>query len=273
MTTKTFLYHCLREPLVAFMTTALAIFGIYSLYSEPEKETIAITSAMVQDIVQYRAEILGRMPDDNEKQRLIEEFVNTEILVREAVAQGLHRKDGVIRKRLVEKLNFLLEEEPPVPDDDQLDAIYRADPDKFHNPPTVSFEHIYFIDDKYAADARFRRLQQGQSEAEQDADRFWLGRNLEEYSSDQLLTLFGFDFVTALREAPTGEWHGPLRSGRGHHIVRVLQRREAAAPPAEVLRARLVDHWVRIQRAESRRRNIAILQANYEIVLPENAEL
>ena len=271
MTLKNRVLACFREPLAVFVAAALAVFGLYGLYSEPEKETIVITSAMVQDIVQYRTEILGRMLTEEEERQLIEEYVNSEILVREAVARGLHRKDGVVRKRLVDKLNFLLEEEPPAPTSEQLDAVYRADPARFHNPPTISFEHIYFVDDKRAAEARFRRLQRGDSEAEKDADRFWLGRHMEEYSNEQLLTLFGFEFVTPLRNAPTGEWYGPLRSGRGYHIVRVTQRRAAAPPPAEVLRKRLEDYWIRAQRVESRRRNIDALSDNYEILLPGDA--
>lgn len=240
-----------------------------ALLGEPEREQIVLTSAAAEDLVQMSSELLGRPLAPPERESLVHDYIDQEILIREAVARGLHLNDPRVRKRLAEKMNFLLSEEPPEPTAADLQALYEADPGRYRTPKTTSFEHIFFKESKASAEALMERILSGEEPAEGAGDKFWLGRQMPRYAAGQLLTLFGYEFERGLRALPVGEWQGPIRSGRGWHLVRVHARHEPEDLPdperLRRLRADLDDRY----REQSRERRLAALRNHYEIVFPE----
>ena len=53
-----------------------------------------------------------RPPTETELKGLVDDYVREEIATREALAMGLDRDDTVIRRRLRQKLEFLVEDSP-----------------------------------------------------------------------------------------------------------------------------------------------------------------
>jgi peptidyl-prolyl cis-trans isomerase C len=187
------------------------------------------------------------------------------------VSRDLHLNDPRVRKRLTDKMNFLLSEEPPEPTAADLQALYDADPGRYRTPRSTSFEHIFFTKDRAAAEALMARIRVGEEPVEGEGDKFWLGRQMQRYSAGQLLTLLGYKFERALRTVPVGEWRGPIQSGRGWHLVRVSARHEPEdLPDTERLR-RLRADWDARHRERSRERRMAELRSHYEVVLPDPA--
>lgn len=224
---------------------------------------------MIDDMLSYRTDLLDRPLSSEEKETIIVEFINREILLREAIVRGLHKQDGQISKRLVEKMNFLLEEEPSKPTEDQLQQLYDAESRKFYTPRLISFEHVYFKSNRQLALDALDEIRLGETDPDSAGETFWLGRRLEYYSARELLTLFGFEFVNRLRSVPIDEWHGPVQSGRGYHLIKVLEIREPEPIPQPQLQQRLEEEWIRLQRLDSRARRLDAVRANYEIILPE----
>jgi hypothetical protein len=53
-----------------------------------------------------------RPPRPEELQSLLDDYVREEVLVREAIAMGLDRDDDIVRRRLVQKMEFLAQGAP-----------------------------------------------------------------------------------------------------------------------------------------------------------------
>ncbi|MDK1373563.1 MULTISPECIES: peptidylprolyl isomerase [unclassified Sinorhizobium] len=69
-----------------------------------------------------------------------------ELLAREARELGLDADDTVVRRRLAQKMTFLIEGTARIaePTEGELRAFYDAHREKFVRPGRVSFEHIFF---------------------------------------------------------------------------------------------------------------------------------
>ena len=87
--------------------------------------------------------------------------VHDEILYRQGLALKLDQDDMIVRRRVVQKMQFLMQDlNPPAePTVAQLQAYYDAHAAKYIKPPRATFSHIYFSADTPAMrrNARTRR--------------------------------------------------------------------------------------------------------------------
>ena len=116
-------------------------------------------------------------------------------------------------------------------------------------------------------------LRAGTVEPETAGDIFWLGKHLQGYSSRQLVVLFGFGFDRAVKLAAPGEWTGPLKSGRGWHLVRVTETRPPKPLTGDELKRRLYQDWMHQYRMSRREGILAEMRKRYEIDLPRVSEI
>ena len=111
----------LKEPLVHFLAAGLGLFVLFGIVNRDEPDAdpnvVTVDHDTLLTFVQYRIkafnptlaeEKLSSLSDD-ELQRLIDDYVREEVLHREAVALGLGEDDYIIRRRLVQKLEFITE--------------------------------------------------------------------------------------------------------------------------------------------------------------------
>ena len=258
----------LRDPLVGFVLAGSLIFLAYSHVVQQAQPRIIVTDAAVNDLVEERRMVLDREISPAERDELITGYVDHQVLVNEAIARGLYRNDANVRKRLADKMYFLLGEDPPEPTADQLRAHFDARSQEYLTPSATTFQHVYFKSDREAAEQALVAIVAGTAEARGLGDTFWLGPHMERYSSKQLVVLFGSEFERALQSMGEGTWYGPLQSGRGWHLVRVLERHEPRVLPETELHQRLVDDWKEDWRKSQRAKMFAALRAQYDIILP-----
>jgi len=260
----------LREPLAGFAFAAFAIFGLDFVLSdaEPDREIIALSADAVQVILDNHAALLGRALTEAERDAQIQNLADQEVLVREAVKLGLYQHDPATRKRMINQMHFLMAQNAPPPTSEDIAALREANPERYLFPPTVSFRHVFFEKDEAAAQDLLQSLKSGAEPDDGIGDRFWLGRDLEAYTTRQLLTLLGIDFVSKLHKLTPGEWSGPIRSARGWHVVNVTSFNDASPLPEEELQRRLSEDW----QSEFRRRTydaqLSEMRRNYQIEVP-----
>jgi hypothetical protein len=153
----------LREPLTHFIGLALAIFLLYGVVSrsaEPKADEIIVTSAKIEQLGSLFTKTWQRPPSAQELKGLIDDYVKEEIYNREALLLGLDRDDTVIRRRLRQKMEFLVDAEVDAmaPTDAQLEVYLKANADQFRIEPMMAFEQIYLSPakrgDRIDADAR-----------------------------------------------------------------------------------------------------------------------
>ena len=87
-----------------------------------------------------------REPTQEELSGLVAEFLNEELLAREARELKLDQNDTIVRRRLAQKLNFLIEDTSrrSEPTEADLQKLYDTRPERYRTGASVSFTHVYF---------------------------------------------------------------------------------------------------------------------------------
>ena len=143
----------LREPLVHFLLIGALLFGANAWMNrgatarqENDAATVRITSNEVAWLADTWVRQRQRPPTREELGSLVTEYLKEELLAREARAMGLDQNDLIVRRRLAQKLEFLVQDTSRLdePTDDDLRRFYKRHPDCFQAPARVSFTHIYF---------------------------------------------------------------------------------------------------------------------------------
>jgi hypothetical protein len=260
-----------REPLCYFALAGGALFGLHAWLgapAAPPPDTIRVTSELVAPALEAWRAQTGREPTPEELRALVADCVRQEVLVREALALGLHAGDHVVRERLAQVMGFAAEDRAAIgdPDDAALAAFVAAHPEAYRSPDRVSFAHVFFDagrpDAAAAAQAALARLQ---ARGTADGDAFASGLEFDRRSTRELRFLFGAEFVAALIAAPLGAWHGPVASAQGLHCVRVAARESGTVPPLAEIRDRVTDDWRAAERLAARERDFAERRVRYRV--------
>lgn len=261
----------LHEPLVHFTVVAALLFAFSALRSdEPSgpSERIVIGAAEVSSLAEGFARTWQRPPSADELEGLIADRVREEVYVREAFALGLDRDDVIIRRRLRQKLEFLTGAEEHAPTDEELAAYLEANAARFRVQPSVTFSQV-FLDplrrgealDRDAAALLSRLRQRGDPpDLAAIGDSRLLEPTFDAISVAEIAKRFGDGFAAALEKLPVGQWHGPIRSGYGVHLVLAHQRTEARRPVLSEVRDHVRSEWI-----EERRRSAEL--ARYDELL------
>jgi hypothetical protein len=221
-----------------------------------------------------------RPPSQEELQRLFDDHVRTEVLVREAMALGLDRNDTIVRRRLRQKMEFVNEGELKLSlaSNQELQGHLMAHADRFRSEPLVSFEQV-FLDparrgDRLNRDAAAFKAQlnsngQGLNASALGDPLAMIESRWSEERRSELVAQFGSTFTDALLEQPRGSWVGPIPSAYGMHLVRVSAVKPGALPPLEQVRDAVQRDWQADQRQDQQEELYRQLLAKYSVRMPQ----
>ena len=276
---------CLREPLLQFLLIGLALFTVQRVLppgraEQSDRKRIVLTEDDVNQLsVIWQAQ--GHPPPTpKEMQSLLESRIREEVLYREALAMGLDKDDTIVRRRMVQKMDFLAEDLSDLrePSREELKRWFASNAEQFRLPGRVSFRHLYFSFDKHGektavvAAAALRQVAgkpPDSSEAAAVADPFMFLDYYGDRSFDDVAKTFGPGFARALFELRTGSWQGPIESGYGWHLVFITALTSSRLPEFEEVEGDVKRAWVNEQRAEFKRKAFEAMRASYEVVLPK----
>ena len=148
-------------------------------------------------------------------------------LFQQALAMRLHLGDEVVKRRLIQEMQRrLLFVNPAImPTKAQVLAEFTARKNEFRLPARYSIEHIFFNLDRDAeTNSAIATIEQQQLDAESAkrfSSPFMSGYKFYQQTPDQLVRLFGVEFVSTLinAEPVVGQPIGPIRSIYGMHYV------------------------------------------------------
>ena len=235
----------LKEPLVQFLALGALLFLLYQWRTGGAgagSNRIIITQGQVASLRAGFQQVWLRPPSDAELKGLIDDFVREEIAVREATAQGLEQGDIVIRRRLRQKYEFLLEDELAVPPTDaELQAWLDTHPDQFRREPVLGLRQVYVSVDRRGAgasdeaDRLLTRLRAG-ADPMTVGDVTMLPPEIPPSRLSDIERQFGDQFATAVAALEPGQWVGPVRSGFGLHLVYLTEKSPGSTPPLDQVR-------------------------------------
>lgn len=229
----------LRAPLLWFCVIGGVLFAAdaYRLSRADTDRQIAVSSGQIAALAAQWQSQMGGPPSADALRQLIADHADEEMLYREALRMGLDRDDAVVRRRLAQKVRFLMEDaEARGPDEQALAAFHAAHAADYRLPERRSFRQVFISTDKRTdaeAEARaatvLAQLTAG-TDARGVGDAFMLRSDYVEQTTDDIAELFGGDFAAAVAGLEVGAWFGPIRSPLGLHLVHVERVLPATDP-------------------------------------------
>lgn len=271
----------IRDPLLHFTLAGAALFAAYDQFKSPEaatdQHTIVVDRDALLTFMQYRStkfqseqanQRLDSMPT-TERDKLIDDYVREEALYRQAQALGMTDNDYIIRRRSVQKLEFIAQgvaEQVVSVEPDAVQAYFDSHSQDYYEEPSYTFTHVFIKagdDASQRADRVLKQLNRDKvdfSSATGFGDRFLYNRNYVERTPDFIASHFGEGFRTELaRLSPDNtHWQGPIASSQGLHLVMLSEYRPGRVPELAEVRARVEQDFRRAQ--EQQKQELAIQQ-------------
>jgi peptidyl-prolyl cis-trans isomerase C len=274
----------LREPLVHFMFIGAIIYALYGAFAESVVEetdkTIVVTAGEIEWMQSSWQKRWNRPPTAQEFDGLIQQYIKETVLYREALTMGLNKHDMVIRRRLAQKLEFLAKDLVALtpPSEAELQAYFDEHQTSYQQPTLYTFTQVFFdpdkrgdatLDDAEAVKATLIELGDAIDDPGALGDGLMLQNYFPQKDRSEIQKNLGSGFSDTLITLAPGQWHGPVLSGFGVHLVYVNSVIEPPPPAFAELRERVVADWSLDRGEELNDRFYASLREQYSIVIEE----
>jgi peptidyl-prolyl cis-trans isomerase C len=272
----------LNEPLLHFLVIGALVFIVFSVVNNEEisldGKKIVVSAGDIERLNANWSKKWNRLPTEDELEGLVDSYIREEIYYREALALGLDQDDTVLRRRLMQKMEFLSNDiaELNTPDEKSLNAYFLEHKDKYELPARVSFTHIYFSFDKRSMQV----LQDAENILEQiqavsppvvrapdRGDPFMLQYDFTLETPFEVSRLFGQGFAEQLFQLKENGWQGPVESGYGLHLVWINEKIDARMPELASVIDKVRTDWMFEQRQKTNKAIYERFKERYEIVI------
>ena len=275
-----------KEPLFHFLILGLSIYAGYAWLNPgeaPESDQTIVVGpgehAWMRTSFEKR---WNRPPTPTEMDGLVQEYVRETAFYREALAMGLDQDDTIVRRRLAQKLEFLVQDLIDVKPatDAELETYFDEHRADYRQPDLITFTHVFVDPDKRGSEthndaAKIRealeKLDDPTSGARELGDPFMLQLYYPERTEADISKLFGGEFARSLGDLSLGAWLGPVLSGYGVHLVYVHGRETFPDPVFADVRDRVADDWVEAKREELNDEYRERLLEKYTVVIEDDA--
>ena len=211
----------LQEPLLHFLVLGGFIFLFYFYTNNgftQEEQRIIIPQAKVDQLVYIWQKKQMRTPSKTELQEIIEGEVYNEIMSREALKLGLEREDGMIRRRLVQKMSFVFTDLAALvePSDAELKSYLTEHKEAFMADASLSF----IVQNKTILEKKYNNV-----------------------SAWEVSRLWGREFTKMLFSMPVDVWKRKVPTTYGDVDVLVTEKKKQELRPFNDIRPLLKQAW------------------------------
>jgi hypothetical protein len=236
---------------------------------------IAISAGRVENLAALFAKTWKRPPSPDELRALVDGFVLEEALFRQGLAMGLDQEDAVIRRRVGQKMEFVVDDllQLDDPSEEELERWRAEQPERYAAPTRTSFRQVFLNPEargeRLRADAarlldelRARDVSAGFDDL---GDRTLLHAVYSDVDSAAVARTFGEAFAQDLAQVAPGAWGGPLDSAYGVHLVFVEARVPGSPLPLDAVRREVERDWRYARREQAVEAFHAELVGRYEV--------
>lgn len=264
----------IREPLLHFLVAGALLFAAYGWLNHESSDaprTVRISVAEVNWLKETWARQWQRPPTAEELRGLVTDYLKETLLAREAAEMGLDENDTIIRRRLAQKMEFLVQDTARLaePGDAELRRFYEANRAHYQAPARVSFTQLFFRNE---SDAKQGLAELATRSPDDLGDPSMLERDHAEADAQAVTSQFGDAFSREVFGLASGPWHGPVASAYGFHLVRVSARQDAQPLPYEAARAQVLEDWQREEQSQASQRFYAELLKKYDVVVDDSVK-
>lgn len=241
---------------------------------------VRFTEVELKQVQARHMRIWNRPPTVEELRQAMEQYVREEILYREALAREFDRNDPTVRLAMVRKVMMLgtARAEAAEPGDKEIQAYFALRQQQYRTPAVVDLLQVFVSADKRGDQAsddaetlltELRRRDPNADELDAYGDSIMLAHRNADMSEQDLDRTFGNGFGAAVIAQTVGQWSGPIESGYGLHLVKVLKREDATIPDWRDIRRKLLTDMQFEARKAAEDQLYAEIAPRYQIVYDE----
>ena len=264
------------------MAIGALVFFMYSIVTEEDVAAVGnriiVTTGDIERISSNWSKKWSRPPAVAELEALVDAYIREEVYYREALALGLDRDDLVVRRRLMQKMEFLSNDlaELTTPDESALKEYLSEHSERYQLLPRVTFTHLYFSPDRkgdkaaVAARSVLAAINADPAtvrRASERGDPIMLPRDFRRETAPDVARLFGDRFAAQLFQQPVGIWRGPISSGYGFHLVRIEEMSGPQMPELNSIIEKVRADWMYEKRQELNTTIYEKFKQRYEILV------
>lgn len=277
----------LKEPLLHFLCAGGLLFAAYLWLnpqpvdsSETSAHTVRVTAGEVEWLERTWTRQWQRPPSEDELKGLLAGYLKEKLLAREARELGLDDNDTVVRRRLAQKVEFVVQDtaQAVAPGEEELRRVYAEHRERFVEPARISFTHVYFDRARRGAETEARAvlarlsLADGPPAGADLGDRLLVPQDFDHADEQAITSQFGPEFARRLLALDTRAWAGPIESAYGLHLVRISDRQPERLRDFTDAKDDVTALWRQQNEARWRERYIAALLKKYDLVVDESIE-
>lgn len=262
-----------RDPLVHFLIAGAVLFALYALLNrgvdDVSPRVVRISEAEVAWLKETWTRQWQRPPTEMELRGLVTDYLKESLLALEAKDLGLDEGDTIVRRRLAQKMEFLVQDTARIgePGEDVLRQYYDIRRDQYRSSARISFTQVFFRTE----DAARRALDQLRTRSASDlGDASMLQRNFLLTDEQAVASVLGPDAAARILTLAPGRWHGPLASVYGFHLVQVSEVQGGEERPFDQIREQVLEDWHRIQQEKATEQFFASLLKKYDVVVDDD---
>ena len=282
----------LKDPLVHFLLAGLILFLVFNVVS-PNKDILDPKIVIVdREAILVHVQNTSKMFDpaiaakkfdsmtEDERRELINDYIKEEVMFREASSLGLDKEDYVMRRRVIQKLDFITEdiiERTLKVSDDELNQFFKENKDDYYVEPIATLTHVFFDSEKHnkdelvkLADQKKNELNKKQvifSDSVKHGDRFLYHVNYVERTYDFIQSHFGDRMAGQVFSLTPSEkdWYGPFQSEYGLHLVMISKKQEGRYSTFQEVKGRVEGDYQREEKLKRKEETIAKIIEGYDV--------
>jgi len=248
---------------VCFAIGAGATLGLVRAYGKP---TVPGT---VGNTILIAPDLMKALDKANARQQ----WIDDEILFREALKHGYTLDDLIVRNQLQQRMRRSVGAEfaKADPGDASLEEFRKQHAARYLAQPRWSFEQVYLSRSAHASNmiatiqSVAAQLHAGKPAAGL-GDPFLSGQVITDQSEAAIERDFGGAFMRTLAALPAQGWQGPVESGLGQHFVRITAHTPARELTLAEIRTRLLVDWRETRQRQALEDMLAPLRPQYRVV-------
>jgi hypothetical protein len=193
---------------------------------------------------------------------------------------GLDEDDPVTRRRMAQRLEFLTSDLSRVvePTQEELEQFFQDNTAQFSEPDRVTFLQVFFdpdtrdeatLPDAERVLAQLREAGVPDPAILQAGDQMMLPSYFAAASEAEIRKRAGGGFASAVMALEPGQWHGPVLSGFGVHLVYVLEREQAPPPVLADLKAQVMEALQAQKMERFNEQFYEALRDRYEVIVED----
>ncbi len=251
----------------------MLLFAVYALLNKdnPAENEITISEGQIEDLTILWMQKWNKPPTDEELKSIIEDHVEEEVLYREALKLRLEEDDKIVRRRLAQKLDFIITDDlvAEAPTEEELKKYFEQKKEQYREAQRYSFYQIVFLG---GAESKDKALELKSTITVTDiaqwktlGDQTSIPFDNKELTRDEIDRMLGEGFSEQLKEVKLTEWQGPLQSGLGYHLINIYGIGSASIPEFESVKSEVEEDWTEDEKQKLREDKLKVMRESYNI--------